>query len=509
MVDERFRPAWDRTVLVVSALASLALVVLIDYRYGPGLSPDSAEYVAASTSLLKGEGLQGLDGHPLVRWPPLFPAAMGAASAGLLEPALAGGIVNGLAFAGTVVLGIRHLRRIFHDSIVAVGGSIAILLGPPLLLVATFVWAEAVFVLLTLLCLLRLAKYLQHGRRSDLLLAAFFAGLAAVTRYAGLALILTGLVVLTIDPNASKDRKVRSAGTFLGISAIPFTLYVFRNLAVSSTVMGAWGDPPATGSQVIEQFAEVTSRWFLPPRVLPGLVLALAAVAVVASIVIFRGRTNSEGWTPVTLAMAVFLAVYSTTLIASELLTLVNIPTDRLLAPIYVPVVFLLVTVFARLAGRIPVGRARLVVSVVLAGFLCAVPLQRAVQRVSDSFENGAGWYATTTWQESELVRELRIQGGDLNARLFTNDSAGLYLVAGITGELSAAIHSFNSEVRTSLRLMDLAAIANSEPSYLIWFDFVDWAFLETLDGLRTELELVSVVSTGDGSIYRLDQPRD
>ena len=247
VVNERSHHVWERTVLAASALVSLVLVLLIDRRYGPGLSPDSAEYVAAATSLLKGEGLLGLGGNPLVRWPPLFPVSIAVASVGLLAPVLAGGIVNGLAFAATVVLGVRRLRRSFGDSIVAVGGSIAIVLGPPLLLVATFVWAEAVFVLLTLLCLLRLSDYLEHGRRRDLLLAALLAGLSTVTRYAGVTLIMTGLVVLTIDSNASKGRKLRSFSTFLGIAVIPLSLYVLRNLAVSSTVVGAWGRSPGNG----------------------------------------------------------------------------------------------------------------------------------------------------------------------------------------------------------------------------------------------------------------------
>ena len=169
----------------------------------------------------------------------------------------------------------------------------------------------------------------------------------------------------------------------------------------------------------------------------------------------------------------------------------------------------MLVMAFDRFAGGVPSGSARVIVSVVLAALVWTVPLQRAVQRVSDSVEAGAGWYASTTWQESELVQVLKSQEFADDARLFTNDSAGLYLVAGVTAELSATNDSFNSSVRNWLQLADLAAIAESEPSYLIWFDFVDWPFVVTLEGLRTELDLVSVVSTDDGSIYRVERSRD
>ena len=184
-------------------------------------------------------------------------------------------------------------------------------------------------------------------------------------------------------------------------------------------------------------------------------------------------------------------------------------PTDRLLAPLYVPAVFLLVAALNRSVERVPAGRARLVISALLAVGVCAVPLQRAVQRVADSVEFGAGWYASTTWQESDLIREVKNAGLATEARLFTNDSAGLYLVGGVTADLSAASYSYYSDHPPPFQLADLAAVAESEPSYLVWFDFVDWPFLVTLDELDSKLELVRIVSAEDGSIYRVKGIRE
>jgi hypothetical protein len=489
----------------------LVLVILIDWRYGPGLSPDSAEYVASATSLLKGEGFRGLEGDPLVLWPPLFPAAIGVASAGVLTPTLAGGIVNGLAFAGTVVLSLRHLRRSLGDSVFAAGGSIAIVFGPPLLLVATFVWAEAVFVLLTLLCLLKLVDYLEQGRRRDLFLSALFAGLGAVTRYAGLTLIITGLAVIALDSGASRNRKLRSSAAFLGLSATPLGLFILRNIAVSSALMGTRADSQATWGLVVERFVRVVYRWFLPQWVSPvaGTMVFLLAIAIVAFALGSRRGGDSRRWPPAVFPMAIFVAVYSMTLVTVEALSLVDSPTDRMLAPIYVPAVFLLVMALDRFAGRIPTGQARLIISAVVVAGVCAVPLQRAVQRVSASVEFGAGWYASTIWQESDLIQELKNQDLASEARLFTNDSAGLYLVAGVTAELSAASYSLYSDGPPSFQLADLTAVAESEPSYLVWFDFVDWPFLVTLDVVDSELELVRIVSADDGSIYRVNGVRE
>ena len=320
MVEERGRTGWEWAALVVGALVSLVLVLMIDRRYGPGLSPDSAEYVASATSFINGEGLRGLDGNPLVRWPPLFPAVMGVASAGILPPILAGGIVNGLAFAGAVVLGIRYLRRSLGESIFALGGSLAIVFGPPLLLTATFVWAEAVFVLLTLSCLVKLMGYLERGRRRDLFFAALFAGLTSVTRYVGMTLIITGLVVIALDSGAPRNQKLRSGAAFVGMSATPLGLFILRNLAVSSTLMGAWGGSHATGGLVVGRFVQVVYRWFLPPWVSPvaGTTVFLLAFAMLGFALGSRRRGDTHRWAPATIPMAVFVAIYSMTLIATE-----------------------------------------------------------------------------------------------------------------------------------------------------------------------------------------------
>ena len=62
---------------VLSLLAGTA-VLAATMRYGPGVSPDSAMYVAAARSLLDGAGFVGYDGLPVAFWPPLYPAVLAA-----------------------------------------------------------------------------------------------------------------------------------------------------------------------------------------------------------------------------------------------------------------------------------------------------------------------------------------------------------------------------------------------------------------------------------------------
>ena len=166
---------------------------------------------------------------------------------------------------------------------------------------------EPLFILFTLLALMQLAAYRRGGvegrRWRPLLLAAVCAGLAAVTRYPGIVLIVAGVLVLLL-PGRGGTRAARIWAAFLfgAVAAVPLAAALGRNWLVSGTFTGprrvSVGD---TLPESLGKAGEVLGQWLLPiagPDWLTYGLLAGAAglVAAIGGICGRDGGATGTGW---------------------------------------------------------------------------------------------------------------------------------------------------------------------------------------------------------------------
>ena len=117
----------------------------------------------------------------------------------------------------------------FSAPFCVVGACLAIMLALPLTGVAAFAMAEAPFILFITLALVLTAKFLDTGRRSDLVWAAVFASLAMMTRYIGITVAITVLPLLLLQRGVSPGEKAKRIGLYLLITALPVALWLLQN----------------------------------------------------------------------------------------------------------------------------------------------------------------------------------------------------------------------------------------------------------------------------------------
>lgn len=213
---------------IVSLIISIAggLLVAFTTQHGLELTPDSLSYLSAAESFHAGLGFLHADGSLMTIFPPFYSVTLAV---------LPHAMVAAISFAATIFLAGVLLqnagvsRSSYYVGVLATAGSSL------LLWVYTFMWSETVFIPLALGAL---ALLHQADQPRILVAAAVITGFAMLTRYAGFALMGTGIAIV-LWTHRQKGLRALGYGLLYGsISFIPLGLWMTRNIMSGSGAMG-------------------------------------------------------------------------------------------------------------------------------------------------------------------------------------------------------------------------------------------------------------------------------
>jgi len=505
--------------LLAGAAILGAALVWVSTPGGVATSPDSWNYIAAARNLLAGEGFTRYTGDPFVLWPPLFPALI-AALVGLAD--LAGRtlhlldalrVVNALTVAATVIAAGLLMRRFLRSAWVAALATLAVALGYPLVYVAAFAWSEPLFILLGLLAMIALDRHLAAPRDRTLLAAAILAGLAGVQRYTGAMLIVTGaLALFVLAVHVPLRRRLRDAALFAGVAALPLALWLAHNQARAGTLTGERAPSTRTLPANVRAVYDLAVTWLTPERLgvgyqAAGLITGGALVLGLA-LLVARERHGALRWLAGlrALPLMLFAALYAAFVVVSAARVQYDPIDERLLAPLYVPVIGLAFAVLDRAVGwlRARGGRLPAYALVTLAALWLLYPADRLRDNLPTLRDiSEASQVTYETWRESPLVRAVR--AGPPGGRILTNAPLHLLVHSGLANEpVPAALDGWAT-------LLEDAA---GEEVTLIWFEPItrcDWGRRHcivtdyTVETLAGRWDITPVIIAADGGAYRLD----
>ena len=301
------RPAPFTLFLLGLAGLGAALALARGLTHGPALHWDSVEYLGVARNLLAGDGFLHFDGSFYDLWPPLYPAALAAATLGVFDPLQVAGPLNALCFGLTVFVGGRFLVRRLHSPFLRVWAPVVLALALPLGEMAWWALSEPLFILLTTLALVRADGYLENRRTSSLLGAAAFTALAWQTRYLGIALAAAVGLLLLLFPGAPFRRRLRPAALFALVAGLPTALWLLR----IGSVVGNRQSVDYDSGEILGDLAEGLSGWaeFDPS----GWPLAAAALLLPAGGALLRGKaagaSSRFSWRPATV-FGLFAVLY-------------------------------------------------------------------------------------------------------------------------------------------------------------------------------------------------------
>ena len=433
-------------LIVLTALLGAAHILVRTSTYGAALGNDAFNYMSAAESLVVGEGLLSPGGGQIAIFAPFFPMAMAFLSLFGIEPVDGGRFLNATTFGLLILATGLYLSRRLESQPIALGVAVAVMVSIPLAHSASTLLSEPLFILFTLLALMSLESFLH--RRSGapaLALAAGFTALAAITRYMGAALIISGVLMLLARRNAPIRERLKDALAFGAISSLPLAAALARNQLVTGTLTGdrSW----ATGQSLFDslgQIVEVFHQWADPlspihwqlqhsPWLIAGLLLLLTALLLVTP---RPGQASSVFW--------IFSLLYLAIIAVVAPFTAGQGIDSRYLAPVYVPL--LLVAGFwldgllrSKATGRLSALRRTLVALALIGGaWHIGVSAQQNLRLTAEALESGyiGKSFNTAYWEDSELVAYVRANPVSGQYRYYSNDPNVLRWNAGVPGTL-------------------------------------------------------------------------
>lgn len=430
-----------------SAALAAGMVLLATVK-GPGLSADSVVYLSTGVNLAESGALTTLDGEPFTLYPPGLPlvAAAGEELGLGAQPAVR--LFTAACAGAIVLLGYLLLRRVPMRPSVVMGATILLGVSSAVLNVAKMAWTEAPFVVVTLLFLLVLGAVWRSGSVTGAQLAALavLCWAAFFFRYAGLSLVVAGVVALAVALRPWDRQRLSRLAAFAALALAAPAAWMLRNHEADGTWLGPREASTDTVDEVARNVAGATGRWFLPTGTVDHpLLVAVGAIAIAAVaagvVVVWQVLRSAPPAAPARRELlagvgpaVVFGVVYVAYLGVAQLTSAIDPIDARLLSPAFVPFVVVAAAALDATLDRLEASSVPAWVGVavpVVAGLFLLGQLGASARLVRSGATSGIG-YNAESWQGSALADATEVLSQHEAIEVVTNEQFGLWAASGL-----------------------------------------------------------------------------
>ena len=532
-------PRLDRLnlLIIVMAVLGAAHILVRTSTYGSAMAGASVTYLSTAENIIAAEGLQDFRGFESLTTPPLYPLILAGIGLAGIEPLEGARLVNVVTFGLTILLSGFWLRRTLGSPLLMVGVTLALTTSHYLSYFSSWILTESLFILFTIFALMQMKAFSNRTVVwRSLMVAAVFTALAAVTRYAGIAVILTGIVMLLCRRGSPLVARLTYAAVYGVLSSLPVGTVFVRQYLLFGDFSRKYGWVGLSLSELLNQYTRLFSEEIVPanmPDWVRASLLSAFSLAVFACLAIcvyaaLRGRAkppfkyavspslltrafNSAGLKSV-LPFAMFSFVY---LIFISLVLFFRVggtpavDIGRYFLPPYVSLLLLGAWLFDRFL-RIHTHGWTSAAKWVSASLILLVSLghfglwaQKSLVLTARALESGfiGETFNTAYWDESETIEYLRANPTD--ARVYCNRFGLLH------GLLALKIRTnVRGKYPWLARNLNRLASQTENGDYIVWlksikgkplrfYHFNDMD-LRTLPGVETVAEL------SDGVVFRV-----
>ncbi len=474
---------------------------------GVGASPDSAVYIGVANNLLSGSGFRIPFGDavntPLTQFPPLYSLMIGLAGLIHNDHQYSIRLLNLILLAGNLILfwlfaiKITSPNRIFASMLVA-----PLTAGISFLTIHIMAWSEALFIFLGFSGLYLIANASAERIDNRFLIGSLLLALSALTRYAGIAFVLTAALFLFLHPGiASFARRLwMAAGVCVIGLLLPLVWILFNQIAYDNAFNRTLSFHPIQMNAVNAAIQTFANWFFLAaeyPMSIKASIVFLLVVIAIGGLYILVKQSRISDWNIARL-MIIFLVVYGLFLIFSISLVDANTPLDdRILSPVF----FALWLLFGFLIhGYRRLLRSQLtsVASIVLLAYPM-LSLASNSSTIQSAHQNGIGFFGKA-WEQSETISWIKESNPHLT--LFSNSPEGIYLNTGISALALPKKNDLMKNQPNSVYPQELRAIGervSSGKAAIVYFTFLTSRNLPVPDELISVAPLAKKTILQDG----------
>ena len=209
------------TLLHLLLAVAGALLLWMSSPWGVGVSPDSAEYIAAARRLTGPADLFNLP----TQWAPGYPVLLALAYLFGDDIFATTRLLQCVLLAANIGSGIVLLRHVMgRDGLLPVSGGLVLLVSATLWQVNFYAWSEAPFLLCLQGSALALLRHVESGTRGTFVAAVALAAMALLFRYAGIAWVGAAALTLLLLQAGSWQQRLRKPVLFGFVALAPFVL---------------------------------------------------------------------------------------------------------------------------------------------------------------------------------------------------------------------------------------------------------------------------------------------
>jgi hypothetical protein len=490
----------DRLYAIPFAIAAFFIVFIYSKHGGIGVSPDSIVYISAARNLLENGRLLGYNLFPVVDFPsgyPIFLATIKFITH--VDPVAAGPYLNGVLFAAVVYLSSMIINKFVNHSL---GYKCIVLMcivvAPCLQEVYSMLWSESLFILLSLLLILALHRYFKTYSIFSLLIVALIVAVSCVTRYAGIAFAGAGGALLLFDKNLKPKKKILHILVFSTISISLLAINLYRNMQAGGFLTGNREKGITPLADNMSYFGSVVGNWlpFFPDHYTISLVVGWIVFMSIIAICVYYWIRGGHWYTSFENITSVFALVYASFIILSSTISHYERINDRLLSPLYIPLLFsftsripALVQMEKKKGWRVATIAFCLTIS---AGFFIR-QYQNNLEFYEDVSTYGIPGFTDDSWVHSQTVNFIKQHKSFLKPTycIYSNAPEAIYFNCGLVGE-NLPNSKFPEEVNTFYK---------EDHYYIVWFNNKEETPLP-LQEIKLRKKLTPLAIFNDGEIY-------
>jgi hypothetical protein len=499
--------------LCALSIGGAALVYLTTSRIGPGVAADGTTYLSVAANLLKGRGLIDLYGGVLVQFPPLYPALI--ASVSWLTRAdifIVGWYINIISF-GLIVFfsGILILKTYPDRMLFAYIGSIFIATSLTLIDTSASILSDPLFMLFVVLYLWVATYFTQTQNVKYLIWMGLLACLASLERYAGLALVLAGVIYLLYFYWGNFRRGLFRTGLF-AVSGLPVFLWgILHNYPVNRQLFGSRLRAILTINLYLT--GEKIFYWFLPYKVMQ-LVTPIGLLALGLLMLILLNRAShwknwfrrlagkSEAMNSIFVIVYLCLLIFYTSSYETD-----DIWFQRFHVILLPSLLILLFAIYEELIPpRLGTSALKFKDGILIAVFILwliypFLNIQAYEQAVQINGEIANNSYNYVDIRESDFLK--MAENLSVSQRIYSNyePAAWFYLRRDILSipRVDPKSRQFNSDSLTNFRNLT----GSSGGAYLVWFKTINYRDnLPSLNQLNQAIKMKLIFTSDVGDIY-------